>query len=651
MDKPKAVNALRVLSCDMINKANSGHPGIALGAAPIVYALFDKYIKGNPKDLSWHNRDRFILSAGHGSSLLYSLLHLTGVLSLDDVKNFRQPGKTPGHPELHDTPGVEVTTGPLGQGVAMAVGLAMGFKHLAATFNKEDIKLFDNKVYVLCGDGDLQEGISYEALSLAGHYNLDNLVLLYDSNDIQLDGKVSDAFSEDIKKRFESQNFEYHKVANGDDSNEIKKVLNEIKNSKKPIIVEIKTKIGFGSSNENSHKVHGSPLGDDINTLRKNLNWDYKPFDIPKEIYNHFKEIYKDYNTETYNKSIKDLKDYEVKYPEDFKKFKDYKKGKISFKVNDYLKLLNTERNTATRNSSGEILKKLTKENTNLIGGSADLSSSTKVIANSEKFSKDNYLGRNITFGVREHAMGAIANGLALTGFLRPFVSGFFVFSDYLKPAIRMSALMKLPVLYLFTHDSIYVGEDGPTHQPIEQIDGLRSIPSLKLYRPANKYEVIKSYELALNNLKEPSIILLTRQNLKDYSESERILKSKDFSGAYTIFDTDPYKNHDLVVYATGSEVELAVEAAKEISDSYNIRVESVLELETFLNSGNIAHSGKNSLAVEASSGYSLYKLTRNVYSINRFGLSAPADVVCEQLKFTKRDLIKYFFKVISGDN
>lgn len=648
MINDKTVNALRVLSCDMINKANSGHPGIALGAAPIIYALYDKYLVGNPKDLKWHNRDRFILSAGHGSSLLYSLLHLQGVLPLKELKKFRQLGsKTPGHPEYPDTKGVEVTTGPLGQGIAMAVGMALGFSHLASVFNKSDIKLFTNKVYALCGDGDLQEGISYEATSLAGHLGLNNLVILYDSNDIQLDSPTNKTFSENIKLRFESQNWEYYKVSDGNNYQNIKDILLKIKDSKKPVIVEIKTSIGYSSSGANTNKVHGSPLGDDILNVRKNLNWEYKPFEIPKDVYDNFKEIYQNFNNEAYEKSLTDLKKYQEKYPEDYKKFTSYRKNKISFKVNDYLKLLEEKENLATRNISGEILKKLTKDNQNLIGGSADLSASTKVKANALDFEKDNPSGRNIMFGVREHAMGAIANGLALTGFLRPFVSGFFVFSDYLKPAIRMSALMGLPVIYLFTHDSIYVGEDGPTHQPIEQIDGLRAIPNLRLYRPANKYEVIKTYELALKDKKRPSVVVLTRQNLPDYQVSKDILKGT-FKGFYTL---DNEKDCNFIIYATGSEVSLAVlakEILKEKLPELKINIISILSLKDFLEE-NIK-TNLPSVAIEASSGISMYQVSSNVYKLNSFGLSAPGSEVAKKLKFTPNDFANYIIELVKGD-
>ena len=597
MQAKDSINTLRVLSCDMINKANSGHPGICLGAAPILYAIFNKNLRGYSKDPNWFARDRFILSAGHGSALLYSLYHLLGYkISLDDLKNFRQINSlTPGHPEYGHTDGVEATTGPLGQGIAMSVGLAISYKNLKATFNQPGFKLFDNYIYCLCGDGDLQEGISYEAISLAGHFNLNNLIILYDSNNIQLDGKTELAFSDDIKKRFESANWNYQIVSDGNDHTEIRRQIKLAKISSKPTIIEIKTKIGFSSSNENTNKVHGSPLGEDINVVRENLKYTLKPFEISDDVYQDFKNIYDEHNKKDYEKSMNMLLEYEKKYPELYLKFKNFKEKKYRFDMLEYFNLFKENPNIATRVSGGEILKKLTYENEFFIGGSADLSASTKVSANSNIFSKDDYKGRNLFFGVREHAMAAIANGISLSGFLRPFIGGFFVFSDYMKPAIRMSALMNLDVIYMFTHDSIFVGEDGPTHQPIEQITAL------------------------LNT---------------------------DFKGAYIAKDEDKNKKLDLCLIATGSEVNLCIDAANSL-DNLNIRVVSIPSLEKFEEQKNeykksIIPENTPLIACEASDAAHLLKYTNKLFNIKRFGLSGPSADVCKKLGFDLNSLINF---------
>ncbi len=646
MQAKDSINTLRVLSCDMINKANSGHPGICLGAAPILYAIFNKNLKGYSKDPNWFARDRFILSAGHGSALLYSLYHLLGYkISLDDLKNFRQINSlTPGHPEYGHTDGVEATTGPLGQGIAMSVGLAISYKNLKATFNQPGFKLFDNYIYCLCGDGDLQEGISYEAISLAGHFNLNNLIVLYDSNNIQLDGKTELAFSDDIKKRFESANWNYQIVSDGNDHTEIRRQIKLAKISSKPTIIEIKTKIGFSSSNENTNKVHGSPLGDDVNVVRENLKYTLKPFEISDDVYQDFKNIYDEHNKKDYEKSMNMLLEYEKKYPELYLKFKNFKEKKYRFDMLEYFNLFKENPNVATRVSGGEILKKLTYENEFFIGGSADLSASTKVSANSNIFSKDDYKGRNLFFGVREHAMAAIANGISLSGFLRPFIGGFFVFSDYMKPAIRMSALMNLDVIYMFTHDSIFVGEDGPTHQPIEQLTALRAIPNLKVYRPASSNETVACFSDILKN-KGPSVILLTRQNLKEIEKTNTLLNT-DFKGSYIAKDEDKNKKLDLCLIATGSEVNLCIDAANSL-DNLNIRVVSIPSLEKFEEQKieykkSIIPENTPLIACEASDAAHLLKYTNKLFNIKRFGLSGPSTDVCKKLGFDLNSLINF---------
>lgn len=646
MQSKDLINTLRVLSCDMINKANSGHPGICLGAAPILYAIFNKNLKGYSKDPKWFARDRFIMSAGHGSALLYSLYHLLGYkISLDDLKNFRQINSlTPGHPEYMHTDGVEATTGPLGQGIAMSVGLAISYKNLKETFNQPGFKLFDNYIYCLCGDGDLQEGISYEAISLAGHLNLNNLIILYDSNNIQLDGATNLSFSDDIKKRFESANWNYQIVLDGNDYSEIKRQIKLAKISSKPTIIEVKTKIGFSSTNENTSKVHGSPLGSDIDVVRKNLNYQFKPFEIVDEVYKDFNNMYDEYNKKDYEKSLNLLQDYSKKYPELYLKFKTYQEKKYRFDMLEYFNLFKENNNIASRVSGGEILKKLTYENEFFIGGSADLSASTKVLANSTIFKKDDYKGRNLYFGVREHAMAAIANGISLSGFLRPFVGGFFVFSDYMKPAIRMSALMNLDVIYIFTHDSIFVGEDGPTHQPIEQITGLRAIPNLKVYRPASSNETVVCFNDILKS-SSPAVILLTRQNLKEFEKSRTLLEN-EFRGAYIVKEENKNKKLDLCLVATGSEVNLCLDACNSL-DNLNIRVISMPSIEVFeaqdeKYKNELFPKDVKVIACEASEGAHLLKYSNKLFNIKRFGLSAPSNDVCKKLGFDLDSLIKF---------
>lgn len=508
-NKNLAINTVRNLSVDMIEKANSGHPGLPLGASPMAFVLFNDFLKHSPNHQDWISRDRFILSAGHGSAMLYALLHIFGYdISIEDLKNFRQVNsKTPGHPEYLHTSGVEATTGPLGQGISMAVGMAIAEKILAAKFNKDDYKIFDNYTYALVGDGCLQEGISNEASSLAGSLKLSKLICLYDSNNITIEGDTENVFSEDVRKRYEALGWDTYSVEDGNDIEAIAKVISKAQTSDKPSLIEIKTKIGFGSVFEGSEKCHGAPIGkENIPSLRKKLDWAYdEDFYVPEEVMDLTKESIAR-NDEAYTLWEENLENYKKSYPEDYNLLMSFINGDLD---EDYLKseeFMNFEKDDASRGYSSTILNRLKDKIPNLVGGSADLGSSNKTILKDEAvFTKDNNDARNIQFGVREHAMAAISNGISLYGGLRPYCATFLIFSDYLKAALRLSALMKQQVLYIFTHDSIGVGEDGPTHEPIEQLATLRSIPNTLTIRPADGLETACAYRAYLENTDMPT--------------------------------------------------------------------------------------------------------------------------------------------------
>ena len=527
MIQDKAINTLRFLGVDAIEKANSGHPGIVLGAAPIIYTLFKDFVRIDPRYPSWYNRDRFILSAGHGSALLYAMNHLAGYdISLEDIKNFRTFGHTPGHPEYDLERGIETTSGPLGQGVSNAVGMALAAKYIQARFNKEDVTLFDQYIYTLVGDGDLQEGVALEALSLAGHLKLSNLVLLFDSNDIQLDGEVKYTFSEDTKKKMEALGFYYIKVLDGMDPDAIKKAIKKGQRQKdKPTFIEVKTQIGFGSDVAGTSSAHGKPLfKNQIAALRNNLNYTLPPFEVDQEVYDFYCKHTILRGRRAYRNYQKQLDSYKKAYPSDYDLLSQFL---TPLKMEDlaFFDDLKTNKPEATRVSSGKVLDTLSKHLPNMIGGSADLSSSTKAKGFDGHFMPDHLLGRNINFGVREHAMGAIVNGMTLFGGLHVFGGAFFVFSDYMKPSIRLSAIMNIPSIFVMTHDSIGVGEDGPTHQPVEQLAGLRAIPNLNVFRPANLNETKAYYKYALTN-QTPSVFVLSRQDVTQFEAHEKdILK------------------------------------------------------------------------------------------------------------------------------
>lgn len=637
----KAVNTLRMLSVDQIENANSGHPGLPLGAAPMAYALFKNHLIRDSKDLNWKNRDRFVLSAGHGSALLYSLFYLFDYgLSLEDLKNFRQlDSKTPGHPEYGHTRGVEATTGPLGQGIAMAVGMAIAEEKLAALYNKDDLKLVDHYTYALVGDGCLMEGISNEASSLAGTLKLDKLIVLYDSNKISIEGSTDLAFSENVCDRYKALGWDTFVVHDGNDLDEINAAIEEAKKSDKPALIEVKTKIGYGSPREDSAKAHGEPLGkEDRKSTREFFGLPDEDFYVDEDVRAHFQKIV-DENTARVNEKKKIEEEYAKKYP---KEYEDYlaafnleKKELLEDSYYDSF-----DKDMATRAISGEVLNKIAKDNIHIFGGSADLGPSNKTMLKGEEyFSADNRLGRNITFGVRENAMGAITNGILLHGGLRTYASTFLVFSDYLKPTIRLAALMNLPNVYIFTHDSIGVGEDGPTHQPIEHLAMLRSIPGIVVIRPADGRETAASLNLAFNSKNTPFVLALSRQNLPQLENSSRDI----YRGAYIIKKEEG--ELEKIVIATGSEVSLALEAAEGLK---GVRVVSMPSMEMFDAQSSdykeeiLPSNITKRISLEALSSFGWHKyigIKGMAISIDTFGASGKGAEVFERFGFTKENI------------
>ena len=647
------INAIRVLSADMIQKAKSGHPGLPLGAAPMAYELWTRHLKHNPQNPKWVNRDRFILSAGHGSAMLYSLLHFFGYgLSMDDIKNFRQIGSlTPGHPEYGTTVGVEATTGPLGAGIGMAVGMAMAEANLAATFNKPDFPIIDHYTYAIAGDGCLMEGISSEALSLAGTFGLSKLIVLYDSNKISIEGSTDLTFTEDVSKRVEAFGFQVLTVEDGNDIEAIGKAIEAAKAEKtKPSFITIKTEIGYGCpAKQGKASSHGEPLGEDnVKALKHTLGWHTdEAFNIPDEIYNHYEDITKNLSMAEYDWD-KMFADYCAEYPE-MKELWDKYNAPIDATalLNDNKLWAGTDKAEATRSSSGTILNYLKDTIPNLIGGSADLGPSNKsVMAEVPFFDKDNYSGRNIHFGVREMAMAAAVNGMYLHGGLKSYAATFFVFSDYLKPMVRLSAIMKLPVIYIFTHDSIGVGEDGPTHEPIEQLAMLRSMPNIKIFRPADATETAAAWYTAVTSTNEPTVLVLTRQNLPQIEGSSK----EALKGAYVVSEAQK-ADFDGILIATGSEVSIAIEAQAELAkEGIDVRVVSMPCTELFDKQSDeykekiLPKKVRARVAVEAAANYgwgSYVGLDGATVTMPSFGASAPANVLFEKFGFTKENVAK----------
>lgn len=634
-----AINAVRMLAVDAINKAKSGHPGICLGAAPMLVDLYANFMNVDKTHMDWINRDRFILSGGHGVPMMYGLLNLMGFgVTVDDIKSLRQlHSKTPGHPEADVTPGIDASTGPLGQGIAMGVGFAMAERFLAAKFNREGFPVVDHYTYVMCGDGDLQEGIAQEAISLAGHHKLNKLVLLYDSNDVQLDGPTNASYTEDIKKKYEAMGWAYIRVENGNDTAAISKAIKRAhKNVDKPTLIEVKTVIGYGSPLAGLCDSHGAPLGEEKTAaLRKTLGWDYAPFEVPEEAYQTMDVVNKR-GKRAYSKWKKLVKAYTEQYPEEAKQFDNAVKGIYNL---DFTLDFPVGHSDATRNTIGAVIKEFSKLNPTFIGGSADLTKSTKAKGADGDFTPDNPTGRNIMFGVREHAMGAIVNGLNIHGGVRAFTGAFFVFSDYMKGAMRLAALMGVPSIFVFTHDSIAVGEDGPTHEPIEQIAGLRATPNMDVYRPADAWEVVECFKKAIASKHTPSCIILTRQNLRveDHANSD-VAK-----GGYVL--KEEQGKLDLCLLASGSEVNLAMDVANKLeSQGKNVRVVSMPNTADFDKQSkayrqSVLPDRKKVVAVEMSSDNVWYKYAAYVYGIDKFGASAPASVLMKEYGFTADQL------------
>lgn len=648
----KSVNAIRVLAADTVQKANSGHPGMPLGSAAMAYELWANHLTHNPKNPKWVNRDRFILSAGHASSLLYSLLHLFGYgLTIEDMKNFRQDNSlTPGHPEYGHTVGVEATTGPLGAGMGMAVGMAMAQAHMAATFNTEDYNIIDHYTFVLGGDGCMEEGISSEAFSLAGTLGLSKLIVLYDSNNITIEGNTDLAFTEDVNKRMEAFGFQTLTVEDGNNLEEISKAIELAKSEKtKPSFITVKTKIAFGCpAKEGSESSHGSPLGEEnVKALRDNLGWEeQEAFVIPQDVYDNFAQKAKK-GQEAEDNWNKLFKAYCEKYPEKKALWDKY------FAVIDDEKLLNCDefwsyedKPQATRSLSGNMINFLAKIMPNFWGGSADLGPSNKtVIKDGGSFSKNNYLGRNIHYGVREFAMAAIANGITLYGGTKTFVGTFFVFSDYLKPMARLAALMKIPVTYVLTHDSIGVGEDGPTHEPIEQLAMLRAMPNINVFRPADATETAAAWYSAITSKNTPTVLALSRQNLPQIEGSSK----EALKGGYIIAESIKAKP-DAIIIASGSEVSLAVDAKKELMEKgFDIRVVSMPCMDIFEQQSDeykekiLPQTVEKRLVVEAGSSICWGKylgFKGKSVTIDTFGASAPANVLFKKYGFTVENVV-----------
>lgn len=658
-----SINTIRTLAIDAVQKANSGHPGMPLGMAPIAYALYYKTMKHNPANPKWLNRDRFVLSAGHGSMLLYSILHLSGYnVSLDDLKNFRQWGSiTPGHPELGHTPGVETTTGPLGQGFATAVGMAIARDYLAALFNKDDIKIIDHGIWGICSDGDLMEGISHEAASLAGHLKLGKFVFFYDDNHITIDGNTSITYSDDVAKRFESYGWLVLTILDVNDSDQVDRAIKLCRNGcDKPTLIITKTHIGFGSPNkQDKSSAHGAPLGEEeVRLTKRNLGMpEDKTFYVPDEVYSHFKGI-AECGQEAEDLWNEKVEEYKIKYPKEYALFESVMNYNFNHDwLNHLPKFDNLSEKIATRVASGKVLNAAAIDIPTLIGGSADLNESNMThIKSSTSFSAEDRKGKNIHFGIREHAMGAILNGMAIYGGIIPFGATFLIFSDYMRPAIRLAALMKQKVIYVFTHDSIGLGEDGPTHQPIEQIASLRSIPNLVVIRPADANETVEAWKYAINHKGGPVALILTRQKLPILDQNKYGSAKGLQRGAYVVKDSK--QKPDLILIATGSEVSLALKAAEQLeAEGKNIRVISFPSWEIFEQQSDEYKNqifpaeikARVSVEMGVAMGWQKYVGdSGETLSIEKFGASAPDSVLYEKYGFTVENVLTVAKNVLS---
>lgn len=652
-----SIATIRSLGIDTINKANSGHPGMVLGSAPALYTLFNKELNIYNKEAEWINRDRFVLASGHASALLYSMLHLTGFdVTIDDLKNFRQlNSRTPGHPEIEMTHGVDASSGPLGQGIPMAAGMAMAEKFLASQYNKENFDIIDHYTYVLCGDGDMQEGVTYEAASLAGHLSLGKLIVLYDANKVTLDGPLSMSFSENVKKRYEACNWQVLEVKDGNDINEIHKAIKKGKKEQfKPTLIIVNTVIGFGSANQGTNKVHGAPLGkEDGKNAKLSYGFDHDEFYVPEEVYEDFKKKTIKRGKSKFNKWNKLFNEYKEQYPTEAKQLEDAIAGKYSLNIDELLKNYPVGHNNATRNTSLEVIQEVAKQNPTFLSGTADLASSTKTkIKDEDDFSVENYNGRNLVFGIREFAMVAIMNGMTLHKGVKVSAGGFLVFSDYFKAAVRMACLMKLPIILPLSHDSIAVGEDGPTHQPIEQFAMLRSIPNMHVIRPGDAVEMAAAWKLAIESTENPTALILTRQNVETMENSSVEGVSK---GAYVIGKEE---NHlDAIIIASGSEVNLAMKAKKVLLEKgIDVRVVSMPCQEFFdqqdeqYKEAVLPNAMRKRLSVEMASSFGWHKyvgLDGITMSINEFGKSAPAQDVIQSYGFTVDGVVENIEKLL----
>jgi len=654
-----SINTIRTLSIDAVQKANSGHPGMPLGCAPIVYHLYRNILKHNPSNPKWINRDRFILSAGHGSMLLYSILHLCGYdVSLDELKSFRQLGsKTPGHPEYNHTPGVEMTTGPLGQGFASAIGMAVARDYLASIFNVDEFQIFNHYIFSICSDGDLMEGISHEAASFAGHQKLGKLIFYYDDNGITIDGETNLSYSDDVEKRFLSYNWKVFRINDVNNFDEVVRATEEaVKNSDTPVLIISKSIIGYGSPNkQNKASSHGAPLGEEeVKLTKKNLNWLWdEPFFIPDEVLKHFEDVkIKGYQAE--EKWNRILDDYFKKHPKKGELLQQLFENKIS---SDWESNLSEFVDSmATRQASGKVISELSKHIPFLIGGSADLSESNNTfVKDAGIFSLANRKGRNIHFGVREHAMAAMLNGIALYSNLIPYGGTFLIFSDYFRPALRLAALMKIKVIYVLTHDSIGLGEDGPTHQPVEHLASLRAIPNVIVIRPADANEVIEAWKFAIKYQGGPVLLILTRQKVKTLDRTKLAHQNGLQYGAYVLKDSDKI---DLIILASGSEVELALKAADKLEDkNYGVRVVSFPSWELFEKQSEdykkkvLPEYVKKRIVIEAgrSIGWQKYIGTDGVaITMEEFGASAPEKLLFEKFGFIEDNVVNIAINLLN---
>lgn len=655
----QAINTIRALSIDAVEAANSGHPGLPMGASPMAYVLWSKFLKVNPlTNKSWHNRDRFILSAGHGSAMLYSLLHLSGYnVTLNDLRNFRQVNsKTPGHPEVNHTEGVEATTGPLGQGVAMAVGMAMAESHLAATYNKPNYPIVDHFTYSMCGDGDLMEGVAQEACSLAGHLGLGKLIVLYDSNDISLDGPTHKSFTEDTRGKFIAYGWQHLLVEDGNDLDAIYDAINKAKDeTDKPTLIEVKTIIGYGASNQGTAKVHGAPLGDS-EAKRVKLLYELnaeESFYVSEDVKKHFH----DQMISSGEKAEQDwqtlFNDYEIAYPELSMQYKNAYNNQLPEKYEEKLPVFQKGYNSASRVTSSEIIQSLAEMIPQLWGGSADLSSSNHtMIKHADDYTRQSYHGRNIWFGVREFAMAAAANGIQLHGGTKVFCGTFFVFVDYLKAAIRLSALQKIPTIYVLTHDSIAVGEDGPTHEPIEQLASLRSIPNVNVFRPADANETLFAWKLAIESEHTPTVLVLSRQNLPLIEAKKELIEEGVSKGGYVISKQQGNEPEGILI-ATGSEVSLAIEAQNVLSrEGIDVSVVSLPSFERFNQQPTeykahvLPPHMEKRVAIEMGSSYGWHQfvgLKGKICSIDSFGASGPGPEIVKMYGFTVDNIVHAF--------